>query len=149
MTRLEKCELLKSKGYTYDSETGKIFNRFGKELTAKNKKGYIIISVSYNPFKTVYGHHFAWFMNYNNVDFIELDHHNRIPNDNRISNLRMLTKSQQNQNRNFKGVSWHIHHKKWFARIMVNGKAIILGRFNTEDEAKQSYLEAKRKYHII
>ena len=37
MTRLEKCELLKSKGYTYNPETGKIFNRFGKELTAKNK----------------------------------------------------------------------------------------------------------------
>lgn len=45
MTRLEKSELLKSKGYTYDPITGKIFNRFGNELTAKTQSGYIILFI--------------------------------------------------------------------------------------------------------
>ena len=32
---------------------------------------------------------------------------------------------------------------------MLNGKHIYLGSFNTEEEARQSYLEAKKIYHII
>jgi hypothetical protein len=32
---------------------------------------------------------------------------------------------------------------------MLNYKKIYLGDFNTEEEATNAYLEAKKKYHII
>ena len=35
MTRLEKCEILKERGYTYNPTNGKIYNPKGKEITGK------------------------------------------------------------------------------------------------------------------
>ena len=148
MTRLEKCEFLKSKGYTYDSETGKIHNRFGKEYKSKHK-GYIIINGNNNFKGKVFGHHYAYYMIYGHVNFEELDHINRIRTDNRISNLRILTNQQNQFNTNAKGYYWNKAAQKWKSQIQVNGKQIYLGLFKTEEEARQSYLEGKKKYHII
>jgi len=143
MTRLEKCELLKSKGYTYDPDTGKVFNPKDLEIIKKHKGYTHIRSVELKS------HHFAWFMTYGNVDYIELDHKNRIKTDNRISNLRISNRSQQNQNKDCRGYYWHIKQKKWVSTIGVDNKKIWIGTFNTEEEAANAYLEAKKKYHII
>ena len=35
MTRLERCELLIKRGYTYDCETGLVYNRFGRVISRK------------------------------------------------------------------------------------------------------------------
>jgi hypothetical protein len=140
MTRLEKCEFLKRKGYTYDPETGKIFGVYGKEI--KHKEGYIRIF-------NLLGHHFAWYMIYGNVDFERLDHINQNRQDNRILNLRIVTHQQNLFNTKSKGYSWNKPNQKWVGKIMVNGKHIHLGSFNTEEEARQSYLKAKEKLHII
>jgi hypothetical protein len=143
MTRLEKCELLKSKGYTYDPETGKIFGVYGKEITKKDKNGYIILNFD------VKSHHFAWYSIYGNVDFYEIDHKDRNTSNNKINNLRIANRSQQNENKNSKGYSWDKTRNKFQSRIVVEGKKITLGYFNTEEEARHAYLEAKKKYHII
>lgn len=146
MTRLERCEWYKNKGYIYDPKTGKIFGVRGKEII-QNQNGYIVLSIrGKNHLKA---HHFAWYMIYDNVDFIELDHIDTNKSNNKIDNLRIVTKSQQNQNRSFKGISWHKMNKKWISRITVNGKTTHLGYFNTEEEARNAYLQAKEKYHII
>ena len=144
MTRLEKCELLKSKGYKYDPETGKIYGMYGKEIKCKNNRGYIRLN------HDLLGHHFAFFMIHNHVDFIELDHRNRIRHDNRISNLEISNRSEQGQNRSgVKGYSWDSKNNKWMCRIKINNKSIFLGNFNTEEEAREIYLKAKKKYHLI
>ena len=144
MTRLEKCELLKSKGYKYDPQTGKIYGSRGKEIKRKTIKGYINLNYDLK------GHHFAWYWVYGNVDFIELDHLNRIRDDNRICNLEIADRNQQNQNRSgVKGYNWHTLIKKWHAQIQINGEKKSLGYFNTEQEARQAYLQAKEKYHLI
>jgi hypothetical protein len=148
MTRLEKVEYLKEKGYSYDPETGKIFGVRGKELKAKFL-GYIVIGGNNNFKGKVLGHHFAWYMTYGNLNFIMLDHINQNRQDNRISNLRMVTNQQNSFNTNAKGYYWHKKNKKWRSKIHVNGKRIYLGYFNTEIEARQSYLEAKKIHHII
>ena len=144
MTRLEKCELLKSKGYTYNPNTGKIFGMFGKEITNRDKEGYVILSVL-----GLKAHHYAWFMTYGNVDFEHLDHKDRNPSNNKIENLRIITNSQQRQNSNSKGYGWHKINKKWYSSISFDGKRIHLGYYKTEEEARDAYLEAKKKYHII
>ena len=141
MTRLEKCELLKSKGYTYNPETGKIYGVKGKEIIRIDNKGYIILN---NHLKA---HHFAWYMSYGNVDFEMLDHINRITNDNRISNLRIINNQKNHFNTNAKGYCWNNNANKWQSYICIN-KTIHLGLFDTEEEARQAYLQAKEKYHI-
>jgi hypothetical protein len=145
MTRLEKCELLKSKGYTYDVETGKVFGVRGKELITKDIKGYSLINMRPSPLKS---HHFAWYITYGNVEFEQLDHINRNRSDNRICNLRITNHSTNQFNRNnTKGYSWHIRNKKWYSSIKINNKQIWLGSFDNEDDARQSYLNAKEQYH--
>ena len=146
MTRLEKCELLKSKGYTYDPETGKIYGVYGKEIIAKDKDGYIVLGQ--RGMNNLRGHHFAWYMTYGNVDFIELDHDNRIRHDNRICNLRISDRNQQTQNTNAKGYCWDKQKNKWRSQIQINKQQIHLGLFNTEEESRNAYLQAKKKYHF-
>lgn len=149
MTRLEKCIALKEKGYTYDKDTGKIFGVYGKEITNKHKNGYISIKGGNISKSNLLGHHFAWFMTYGNVDFEMLDHINRIKNDNRISNLRIATPQENQHNRDDKGYCFDKSRNKFMCYIKLNGKQINLGRYNTEEEAKMVYKEAKKKYHTI
>ena len=80
-----------------------------------------------------------------NDPITEIDHINRNSLDNRIINLRVATRTEQILNRdcviNAKGYSWY--KGKWQARIRINGKQKHLGYFNTEEEARQAYLNAK------
>ena len=142
MTRLEKCELLKSKGYTYDAETGKIYGKKGKEIVRKSKNGYIYINIG----SGLFGHHFAWYMSGKDMDFIELDHKDTNRTNNCIDNLRISNRTQQTQNTNAKG--YYMKKNRWAAQIQVNKKQMYLGSFKTEEEARETYLKAKRLYHI-
>ncbi len=146
MGRLEKCLMLKLKGYKYDPITGKIFGIRGNELTCRDKKGYIHITIKGGK---LFGHHFAWYMVYGNVDFNLLDHINKNKSDNRICNLRIITDQQNKWNNNAKGCYFDNIMNKWRSRITIDKNKIHLGYFNTEEEARNSYLEAKKKYHKI
>lgn len=79
-------------------------------------------------------------------DDMEIDHINRNTADNRIENLRLVTRSCNSKNRVGKGYS-KTTNGKYQARIIVNKKFINLGTFATEKEAAEKYLEAKRHYH--
>jgi hypothetical protein len=149
MTREEKCKLAIEKGYTYNPETGKIFGIYGNEIN-RNKNGYICICLKYNKEKiNLLAHQYAWYI-INNEIIEQIDHINRNKKDNRICNLRSITYIKNQWNRNIlKGYSWHKNAKKWQASIKVNKNRIYLGLFNTEEEARQAYINAKEKYHII
>lgn len=149
MTRLEKCILAKEKGYTYDAETGKIFGVKGKEIKSKDTRGYNILTLY--PIGKVKlqlkSHHFAWYMIYGNVDFDELDHIDGNTLNNKISNLRIATRQLQNRNKqSTKGYFFDKSRNKWLSRIFIDRKPIYLGRFDTEEEAKQAYLNSKDTY---
>jgi hypothetical protein len=74
--------------------------------------------------------------------------------DNRRSNLRVATRTQNGTNTRryacntsgYKGVSWHIAHKKWKASIRVDKKLIHLGYFDTAEKAYAAYCEAARSF---
>ncbi len=78
----------------------------------------------------------------------QTDHKNGNRLDNRRSNLRNATQSQNSRNTatrkdnklGIKGVS--IHRGRYRARIFNNGKRITLGRFKTPQEAKAAYDKA-------
>lgn len=147
MERIEKCRILKELGYKYDPQTGKVFGVKGKEITNKGKDGHISINLRNHIKGMLYGHHYAWYWVYGNVDFDELDHIDIDPTNNRINNLRISNRSQQTQNRKSKGYSWKEKNQKWQSQIMVNYKKIYLGLFNTKEEAREAYLNAKKIYH--
>ena len=79
-----------------------------------------------------------------------IDHINGTRLDNRIANLRITTHQGNHHNHTkAKGYCWNKQNKKYEARIGLNYKNINLGYYDTEEEAKQAYLEGKKKYHII
>ena len=74
-----------------------------------------------------------------------IDHINRIRDDNRIENLRLVSHAENMQN--VRGKGYCKFAEKFQASIRVNKKKIHLGVFETEEEAALAYSKAKEKYH--
>lgn len=149
MTREEKIKLAIQRGVTYDEITGKIYGIRGNEITNK-MYGYISLSLYLDKkYYHIKGHQIAYYIKYGKiVDCI--DHINGIKDDNRICNLREVTHQQNQHNQtNAKGYHFAKYANKFKAQIMVNNKKIHIGLFNTEEEARQAYLDAKKIYHIV
>jgi len=149
MTRLEKCELAIKKGFSYEKETGSITTPTGKTASKVSKNGYIMLTIR-NKTGTfyLYGHQFAWYFEFKECVNL-IDHKNRIKTDNKILNLRSITKQQNAFNTDFKGTCFDKRNLKYSASIMINGKNKFLGYFKTEAEANEAYKEGKNKYHLI
>jgi hypothetical protein len=149
MTRENKIKLAIEKGITCDPKLGIVYGIRGNPITKKCKFGYISFSVGDNDIRYyIRAHQFIFYwVNKKCVDVI--DHINRDKSDNRIENLREVTQSTNLENRDCKGYNYDKIRNKWRARIKVNKKEIFLGRFDTEYEARQAYLDAKKIYHNI
>src|SRR5689334_3411959 len=86
---------------------------------------------------------------------IDVDHINGIRHDNRRSNLRLCTRSQNLGNQSlkrenssgYKGVSWDKSKRKWQVKITFQGKQFHLGRYDDPEVAHQVYVrEANRLF---
>lgn len=87
----------------------------------------------------------------------EVDHINHNGLDNRMTNLRIVTKRQNQYNQtgrrkrhdgkkitsSYPGVSWHRLHRKWQTVIKCGGKLMYLGIFDDERDAATAYRKAK------
>lgn len=105
-------------------------------------KGYVIIRLKNKSHKA---HRLAWLYVYGEMPSKEIDHINGIKNDNRISNLRDVSKNINQQNTNAKG--YHKDRNKWAAQIRVNKETHYLGSFESEAAASIAYKNAKELYH--
>ena len=99
-------------------------------------------------------HRLAWLLHYKEWPNGEIDHINGNGFDNRISNLRVVSRHGNMQNMtkpnalNRSGcMGASKNYKRWRARIKVYGKTIHLGYFDTPEEASAAYVKAKRTLH--
>jgi len=83
-----------------------------------------------------------------------VDHANRERWDNRWSNLRAATRTENNQNKSIRsdnqsgrtGVSYDRARDKWAARIKVGGAYLHLGRYEDKEQAVMVRSAAEHKY---
>jgi hypothetical protein len=92
----------------------------------------------------------------NNPDGLLVDHANGDGLDNRRTNLRLATHSQNQFNKRktksktssrFIGVYFEKRKNRWMARIHYHGKRIWLGSFKSESDAALAYDKAALEYH--
>lgn len=113
--------------------------------------GYIAIHLNGQNF---YAHRLIWMWAYG-VWPDTVDHINHDKQDNRLSNLRSITISENghnqklgNRNRSgFIGVSWNAARNNWFSHICVAKQRRYLGSFPTAQDASAAYQAAKLIYH--
>ncbi len=95
-------------------------------------------------------------LDFNNIKNtqIDIDHINHNERDNRKVNLRIATRSQNNQNRTmskrnksgFVGVFQKRNFSKWTVYLSSNNKRIQLGQYSDFTEAVKARIEAERDY---
>jgi len=98
-------------------------------------------------------HRLAWFYTHGEWPENELDHRLRVPSDNRLSELRPATRSQNAINRKLhknntsgaKGVRWNIQMKRWCAFITKDRRRFYLGGFKTFREAVTTQQQAEQR----
>jgi hypothetical protein len=86
-------------------------------------------------------------------DEVEVDHLDGNKRDNRRANLRVCTHAENMKNvrvhrdtlSGLKGA--HKSGDQWESRIMVDGKRMFLGIFETPEDAHNAYVAASLKYH--
>jgi len=112
---------------------------------------YICISINN---KKYFAHRLAWLYTYGEFPKEQIDHINRIRNDNRICNLRDVNQQincrnismQINNTSGHKGVSWYKRVDKWVSYIVIDRKYLSLGYFDSIDDAILSRENAEEKY---
>jgi len=98
--------------------------------------------------KYYFGHRVAYYLHYG-IDPADkfVDHINGDGVDNRIENLRLVTKTGNNQNRNNAVGAYKNHCGNWFSSIKTENTHHYLGTYKTFEEAREAYLKAKRELH--
>lgn len=147
---IERCRAAKANGFTYNPETGELRGVRGRVITGK-RLGYIDCQVfCENKYYKIFGHRLAWYLHYGRLPADILDHIDGDKANNRISNLREVNNQQNQWNQTkAKGYTWRNKRKRFEATIRINDRLIYLGYFKEESEARNAYLEAKKKYHVI
>jgi len=106
---------------------------------AVEKKHYLLHRMCY------YAHNPEWNI-YDNSRDNSIDHIDRNKKNNHITNLRVVTNSQNMENRDVKGYSYHKTMKRWRARVKKDGKEYTK-YCKTEEEAILAREKLKSKHH--
>ena len=159
--------------FTYDPDTGIIYHNpdrprddfkseggyqrwlkvyGGKEAGHTSSNGYVRVFVNG---KGLLAHRVALVMSGIVIpDGYEVDHLDGSRKNNKLNNLRVVTRAENNKNVTVRkdnksgvtGVQWNKHTKKWLAVIWVDKKSVYLGSFINLGDAAKARADAERKY---
>lgn len=126
----------------------------GKVAGFDDPAGYRLVSIENHKFKL---HRVVWAMAHGEWPNGHIDHINGQKSDNRLLNLRVVTKSENGRNSKMNsanssgamGVSWVPERRKWQAYITVDGRRKSLGRFPDIKQAidARKAAELEHNYH--
>lgn len=134
-----------------DFETGKLYwiekpNRrikVGDEVGCLNAAGYLRFRYEGKDYSN---HRVIWYFKYGMFPEKHLDHINGNILDNRISNLREVTDSQNKQNTH-KAKGYCKRGDRYYVKVVLNNKIVYRKSFLDEKLAKQAYFNAKKIFH--
>jgi hypothetical protein len=117
--------------------------------------GYVVIRVMGVRYKA---HRLAWMICHgaSSCDGLEIDHLNGQRSDNRITNLRAVTRAQNQQNQRsphkdsrtgLLGIYKVAGRSMWRASISKGRTTVRLGYFGTPGAAHSAYVQAKHQLH--
>ena len=142
--------------FRYDADTGILYRKVdywsakaGYRADMPGSRGYRRVKFRG---KTYIAHRLIWKMQTGEEPNCQIDHKNRVRDDNRWINLREATPSQNGRNMfrekrsNLpRGVTYT--GRNYQAQIKVEGRQVYLGVFKTASAAAEAYGAAVNKYH--
>ena len=125
--------------------------KVGRAAGSVNNNGYKTAQVDGQNYLA---HRLIWLYCFGHLPRGQIDHINRIRDDNRIENLRDVShtenmrncKKQKNNKSGITGVRWHSASKKWAANIYIGNKEIHLGLFDCKWKAASKRKLAEETY---
>jgi hypothetical protein len=143
---------------TYNKETGSFTWRV--QIGRRVKVGSLAGKCAHGRYCTIQidgyryrAHRLAWFYVHGEWPKDQLDHRSRVRTDNRLSDLRPVTNSQNQMNvglrrdntSGVKGVHWNNQFKRWRAVITKDRHVFSLGLFKAFHEAVSARQQAEQK----
>lgn len=148
--------------YDYDPNTGHLLYKIKTSNSIKigdipgyfDKEGYRIMSVKSSPY---FAHRIIWFWHFGKWPEYEIDHINLNKNDNRINNLRDVTRSVNSFNKylhvnnksGYRGVIFIERIGKYRSNIKINKKNKYLGYFKYIQDAIAARKKAEKDLGVI
>jgi len=143
----------------YDPDTGIFTWEVNKKRARRGDKagtdraGYIQIKIDQIAYKA---HRLAWLYMEGYFPENEIDHINRVTDDNRWGNLREVSHQCNMRNKKIRddntsgvtGVFWNKKYTKWEVFIKVDGKQKYFGRHKEFTNAAQARWEAEVEYNF-
>ena len=138
---------------SYDAVSGEFtWLASGKKAGCKAHDSYVVIQIDKRQYRA---HQLAWLHVHGEFLTRQIDHVNRIRDDNRIVNLRKVTLSQNSQNQvltrkntsGYRGVCWDKDRNMWRADICIARKRKFLGHYETKEIAAKAYSKAAAALH--
>ena len=138
-------QILLKEWLAYFPDTGQfVYHYTGQQAKHLNSDGYLIIKIAGRRYRAA---RLAWLYVHGEWPSNQVDHKNRIRNDDRLSNLRDVTPKINSANtvrlRPYGKMSfqlyWRPDRNRWRLRSIVGKKRTSLGCFLTKEEAVQHY----------
>lgn len=131
--------------FTWVVSRGNQFSKPGMKAGFKDTYGHLGIEIDG---KRYLSHRLVWLYVYGKWPDQQIDHINRIRDDNRLENLRDVPSIVNANNKGnycnnttgFKGVT--IKNGRFVAQITISGKCQYLGSFGTAEKASEAYQAA-------
>lgn len=147
--RLRTLFVIKNGGLYYKEARGHL--KANTKAGYVDEYGYVRIAIDGKKYME---HTLVWIYYFDEVPH-EIDHINNIRRDNRIENLREVTKSENQLNvgikstnkSGYKNVCWNKLEQKWKVQLRVDGKCKHIGSFDDLQMAAQAAQKARTKYH--